>query len=237
MPLVYEELRKLAAAKMVTENPGHSLDATELVHEAYLRLTGKQSFESRSHFMRAAAERMRRILIDHARARNAAKRGGGKRVAFAAELVPAEEPDADLEALRACTLASESVKEAALPGQKAEGEFKQSGKAFWSLTEQGALAYRAGRYDEAAALLEQSLAADRRPGRAVLNWLWLSLVERRRGKPGQARAWLEKATKYLEQYPGAFPVKKAESMGLHLHNWLEAQVLCRKTEALLAPKK
>ena len=99
LPLVYDELRQLAAARMVTENPGHSLDATELVHEAYLRLTGKQSFESRSHFLRAAAEGMRRILIDHARARNAAKRGGGKRVAFAAELVPAEEPDADLEAL------------------------------------------------------------------------------------------------------------------------------------------
>lgn len=99
LPLVYDELRKLAAAKMATENPGHSLDATELVHEAYLRLTGKQSFESRSHFMRAAAEGMRRILVDHARQRNAAKRGGGKRVAFAEELVRADEPDSDLEAL------------------------------------------------------------------------------------------------------------------------------------------
>ncbi len=76
LPLVYDELRKLAAAKMATENPGHTLDATALVHEAYLRLTGEQSFESRSHFMRAAAEAMRRILVDHARARSADKRGG-----------------------------------------------------------------------------------------------------------------------------------------------------------------
>jgi RNA polymerase sigma factor (TIGR02999 family) len=75
-PLVYDELRKLAAAKMADENPGHTLDATALVHEAYLRLTGEQSFESRSHFLRAAAEAMRRILVDHARARSADKRGG-----------------------------------------------------------------------------------------------------------------------------------------------------------------
>jgi RNA polymerase sigma factor (TIGR02999 family) len=99
LPLVYDELRRLAAAKMAAENPGHSLDATELVHEAYLRLTGKQSFESRGHFMRAAAEGMRRILVDHARRRNAAKRGGGKRVAFAEDMARAGEPDADLEAL------------------------------------------------------------------------------------------------------------------------------------------
>jgi RNA polymerase sigma factor (TIGR02999 family) len=99
LPLVYDELRQLAAARMAAENPGHSLDATELVHEAYLRLTGKQSFESRSHFMRAAAEGMRRILVDHARRRNAAKRGGGKRVAFAEGMARADEPDADLEAL------------------------------------------------------------------------------------------------------------------------------------------
>src|SRR5438552_11972795 len=82
LPLVYDELRKLAAARMAAENPGHTLDATALVHEAYLRLTGAESFESRSHFMRAAAEAMRRILVDHARARKAAKRGAGRRVEF-----------------------------------------------------------------------------------------------------------------------------------------------------------
>ena len=76
LPLVYDEMRKLAAVKMGNEAVGHSFDATELVHEAYLRLTGNQSFESKSHFMRAAAESMRRILVDHARARTADKRGG-----------------------------------------------------------------------------------------------------------------------------------------------------------------
>src|SRR5262249_17415000 len=99
LPLVYDELRKLAAAKMAGEAEGHTLDTTALVHEAYLRLVGDQSFESRSHFMRAAAEGMRRILVDHARQRNAAKRGGGKGVAFAGGLVQADEPDSDLEAL------------------------------------------------------------------------------------------------------------------------------------------
>jgi RNA polymerase sigma factor (TIGR02999 family) len=99
LPLVYDELRKLAAAKMAGEAQGHTLDATALVHEAYLRLVGGQLFESRSHFMRAAAEGMRRILVDHARKRNAAKRGGGKRVAFSEAKVQADELDSDLEAL------------------------------------------------------------------------------------------------------------------------------------------
>jgi RNA polymerase sigma factor (TIGR02999 family) len=77
LPLVYEELRRLAAAQMARERPGHTLDATALVHEAWARLTGGQQFESRSHFFRASAEAMRRILVDHARARSAGKRGGG----------------------------------------------------------------------------------------------------------------------------------------------------------------
>jgi RNA polymerase sigma factor (TIGR02999 family) len=76
LPLVYDELRRLAAAQMAREKPGHTLDATALVHEAWMRLTGGQQFESRSHFFRASAEAMRRILVDHARARSAGKRGG-----------------------------------------------------------------------------------------------------------------------------------------------------------------
>ena len=76
LPLVYDELRKLAAARMSAEAPGHTLDATALVHEAYVRLTGGAVFPSRGHFMRAAAESMRRILVDHARAKHADKRGG-----------------------------------------------------------------------------------------------------------------------------------------------------------------
>jgi RNA polymerase sigma factor (TIGR02999 family) len=78
LPLVYDELRKLASTKMASEHPSHTLNATALVHEAYLRLTGSQTFESKSHFMRAAAEAMRRILVDHARARLAEKRGGDR---------------------------------------------------------------------------------------------------------------------------------------------------------------
>ena len=99
LPLVYDELRKLAAARMAAENPGHTLDATALVHEAYLRLVGEQSFESRSHFLRAAAVAMRRILVDHARARNAAKRGAGRRVEFDSESLAAPVPDEAIEAL------------------------------------------------------------------------------------------------------------------------------------------
>lgn len=100
LPLVYDELRKLAAAKMASEKPGHTLDATALVHEAYLRLTGGQPFESKSHFLRAAAEAMRRILVDHARARNAAKRGGnGRRIDLELDLVAIAPAMDGLEAL------------------------------------------------------------------------------------------------------------------------------------------
>ncbi len=78
LPLVYDELRKLAAARMASEKPGHTLDATALVHEAYLRLIGDQHFAGRGHFFAAAAEAMRRVLVNHARDRNRLKRGGGR---------------------------------------------------------------------------------------------------------------------------------------------------------------
>src|SRR5580698_4827880 len=78
LPLVYDELRKLAAAKMTVEDPGHSLDATALVHEAFLRLVGDQQFDGRGHFFAAAAEAMRRILVNHARDHKRLKRGGGR---------------------------------------------------------------------------------------------------------------------------------------------------------------
>jgi RNA polymerase sigma factor (TIGR02999 family) len=78
LPLVYDELRRLAAAQMAREKPGQTLDATGLVHEAWMRLAGGQSFESRSHFFRASAEAMRRILVDRARVKGADKRGGGR---------------------------------------------------------------------------------------------------------------------------------------------------------------
>ncbi len=80
LPLVYDELRKLAAAKMARENPGQTLQATALVHEAYLRLVDvekAQHWDSRRHFFAAAAEAMRRILIEGARRRAQDKRGAG----------------------------------------------------------------------------------------------------------------------------------------------------------------
>ena len=77
-PLVYDELRRLAAAKLAGEPAGHTLDATALVHEAYLRLGGG-AFADRSGFMRAAAVAMQRILVDHARRKRAARRGGRAR--------------------------------------------------------------------------------------------------------------------------------------------------------------
>ena len=78
LPLVYEELRKLAAAKMAQQSPGQTLQATALVHEAYLRLTGgaRDQWQDRAHFFRAAAEAMRCILIDNARKKSRWKRGG-----------------------------------------------------------------------------------------------------------------------------------------------------------------
>jgi RNA polymerase sigma factor (TIGR02999 family) len=78
LPLVYDELRKLAAVRMAAEKPGHTLDATALVHEAYLRLIGDQHFDGRGHFFAAAAEAMRRILVNHARDRARQKRSGGR---------------------------------------------------------------------------------------------------------------------------------------------------------------
>src|SRR5262245_8921563 len=79
LPVVYDELRRLAARRLAQEKPGQTLQATALVHEAYLRLVGAdhvRHWDSRGHFFAAAAEAMRRILVDQARRRQAAKRGG-----------------------------------------------------------------------------------------------------------------------------------------------------------------
>jgi RNA polymerase sigma factor (TIGR02999 family) len=81
LPLVYEELRVLAAQKMAQEKPGQTLQATALVHEAYLRLVGAegQGWENRGHFFKAAAEAMRRILVEKARSKRTQKRGGDRK--------------------------------------------------------------------------------------------------------------------------------------------------------------
>lgn len=89
LPLVYEELRRLAAARMAQEPPGHTLQPTALVHEAWLRIAGahSQEWNSRNHFFMAAAEAMRRILVEKARQKSRLKRGGDK------QRVPLEDLD------------------------------------------------------------------------------------------------------------------------------------------------
>jgi RNA polymerase sigma factor (TIGR02999 family) len=98
LPLVYDELRKLAARNLAREKPGHTLQATALVHEAYLRLVGQQepqAYRDRSHFFAAAASAMRRILIESVRRKRTRKRGGDwKRQPL--EAVAAPEPDEEL---------------------------------------------------------------------------------------------------------------------------------------------
>jgi RNA polymerase sigma factor (TIGR02999 family) len=91
LPLVYEELRLLAAQKLAQEQPGQTLQATALVHEAYLRLVGGdgQRWDGRGHFFAAAAEAMRRILIDRARSKQAAQHGGGRQRVDLDEVEPA----------------------------------------------------------------------------------------------------------------------------------------------------
>jgi RNA polymerase sigma factor (TIGR02999 family) len=103
LPLVYDELRKLAAAKLAQEKPGQTLQATALVHEAFLRLVGggpSRGWDSRGHFFAAAAEAMRRILIESIRRKRTEKRGGGRdRVDIEQVDVPLPESDDDLLAL------------------------------------------------------------------------------------------------------------------------------------------
>jgi RNA polymerase sigma factor (TIGR02999 family) len=98
LPLVYDELRKLAAARMAQEPPDHTLQATALVHEAYLKLVGSGSqpgWQNRRHFFVAAAEAMRRILIDHARRRQRVKHGGDRQRVGLETAEPHVEPQPD----------------------------------------------------------------------------------------------------------------------------------------------
>lgn len=95
LPLVYDELRRVARSQMARERAGHTLQATALVHEAYLRLLGDEAgrWDGRGHFFAAAAEAMRRILIEHARSKHAAKRGGKhERAQLSEDLPPIASP-------------------------------------------------------------------------------------------------------------------------------------------------
>lgn len=101
VPLIYDELRAMADGQLRRERPDHSLQPTELVSEAYLRLAdGAPGFQNRAHFFGAAATAMRRVLVDHARRRAAEKRGGDQRqVTFEDLALPAAEPSVDIVAL------------------------------------------------------------------------------------------------------------------------------------------
>jgi RNA polymerase sigma factor (TIGR02999 family) len=102
LPLVYQELRRLAAQRLAQEKPGQTLAATDLVHEAYLRLVGDRAraWDGRGHFFAAAAEAMRRILVESARRKKRIKHGGGRqRVPPDAVVAPAGAPSDDLLAL------------------------------------------------------------------------------------------------------------------------------------------
>ncbi len=118
LPLVYEELRKLAAAKMAHEPANQTLQPTALVHEAWLRLTGKEDvkWNGRAHFFGAAAEAMRRILVDNARRKHAARHGGNQQRLNVEDIeIAAPEKEAELLAI------NESLEKlAALDKQKAE---------------------------------------------------------------------------------------------------------------------
>jgi tetratricopeptide (TPR) repeat protein/tRNA A-37 threonylcarbamoyl transferase component Bud32 len=132
--------------------------------------------------------------------------------------------------------AADGAPDASLLSRLAHNELQLNKAQFWSLTEQGALAYRAGRFEESVSFFEQSLKADSHPGRAVVNWAWLALAQQRLGKTEEARRWLGKAQNWLDQYPDGMPSNAEAELGLHPHNWLEANVLRKEAEGLLSAK-
>jgi RNA polymerase sigma factor (TIGR02999 family) len=101
IPLVYGELRRIAHGYLRGERPGHTLQSTALVNEAYLRLVSQEpgQIDNRAHFVRVAAHLMRQILVDYARAQRAAKRDGGRRVELDESLLPLQLPNVDVIAL------------------------------------------------------------------------------------------------------------------------------------------
>ncbi len=159
LPLVYDELRRLAQSRMRSESPDHTLDATSLVHEAYLRLIGGEDpgWQNRGHFFAAAAEAMRRILIDSARSRESLKRGGNHpRVALTDSKLVASLPDADLLAL------SEAL--------------EQLERTDPQLVELVKLRYFAGlSFDEAAPLLGISVSTAKRHWAYAKAWLFRAI--------------------------------------------------------------
>jgi hypothetical protein len=139
-------------------------------------------------------------------------------------------------AARACTLAPDSTADPTQPVRLSAKELEYNNERnevpYWALTEQAALHFRTGRPEDAVPLLQSSLVVDGRPGRAVLNWLWLALAYQKLGNPSEARRWLDRAANWLDQQGGRMPVESSV-MGSHCHNWLEAHVLRQEVEARL----
>jgi RNA polymerase sigma factor (TIGR02999 family) len=162
LPLVYDELRRLAKSKLAREKPGQTLQATALVHEAYLRLVDAekaQHWNSRRHFLAAAAEAMRRILVDNARHRQAVRRGGGRERLDLDEALSLPEPRQDLLALdEALTRLAEKQP---LKAELVELRF------FAGLT-----------MSEAARALDISLATAERYWTFARSWLYAELANR-----------------------------------------------------------
>jgi len=162
LPVVYEELRNLAAQKLRNEKPGQTLSATALVHDAYLRLVGPAEpadFNSRGHFFAAAAEAMRRILVERARQRRRLKHGGGRqRVDLDSGCLVSEVPSIDLVAL------DEALTRFAAE-QPAKAQLVKL-KFFAGLT-----------MPEAAALMDISLATAERYWTFARGWLYAELAE------------------------------------------------------------
>jgi len=171
LPLVYDELRRLAAAKLAQEKPGQTLDATALVHEAYLRLVEGErrgspppGWNSRGHFFAAAAEAMRRILIDNARRKGRPKHGGGRRRVDLDESLSAAEPRDDL-------LALDDALRRLAEREPAKAELVR-------------LRYFAGlSLDEAAACLGISPATAKRHWAVARAWLYADLSDADGGSP------------------------------------------------------
>jgi RNA polymerase sigma factor (TIGR02999 family) len=169
LPLVYDELRKLAAAKLAQEKPGQTLQATALVHEAYLRLVGKQErgvrsqesekWESRGHFFAAAAEAMRRILVEAARAKGRQKRGG-------------ERKRLDIDAV---DMAIQATPDQLLAIDEALGKLEREDAAAYELVK---LRYFAGlSIEQAAAALGISEATAYRHWKYARAWLHAELLD------------------------------------------------------------
>jgi RNA polymerase sigma factor (TIGR02999 family) len=164
-PLVYDELRRLAGAQMARERAGHTLDATALVHEAYLRLAGAAGagFANRRHFYAAAAQAMRRILVEHARGKGRRKRGGGRR----------EHPDLD-------ALAAGGSAEDLLALHDALERFAAHDPVKARLVE---LRFFAGlTLEQAAECLDVSLSTTNRAWRYARAWLYTAMSDDESGK-------------------------------------------------------